>query len=100
MSPKQTAKPLNYSWAATAEKMGGKEAWGAAPDSHTDTPLLPHFGLPDTFMSIPPKRNHFIYFQGTGSTGTSWASLQGAILHLGQEIFGKGTSHIVDVTVL
>lgn len=38
MSPEQTAKPLNYSWTATAEKMGGKEAWGAAPDSHTDTP--------------------------------------------------------------
>lgn len=81
--------------------MGGKEAWGCRHLTATQTRLLlPHFGLPDTFMSIPPKRNHFIYFKGTGSTGTSWASLQGAILHLGQEILGKGTSHIVGVTIL
>lgn len=80
---------------------GGKEAWGCRLLIAIQTGLLPpHFGLPDTFMSISPKRNHFIYFQGTGSTGTSWASLQGAILHLGQKIFGKGTSHIVVATIL
>lgn len=62
--------------------------------------LLSHGGLPDTFMGIPPERNHFIDFQGTGPTGTSWASLQSAILHLGQEVLGKGAAHIAAVTIL
>ena len=51
-------------------------------------------------MGIPPKRNRFVDFQGTGPTGTSWASLQGAVLHLGQEVFGKGAAHIAAVTIL
>ena len=60
---------------------------------------LPH-GPPDTLMGIPPKRDHLIDFQGPGPTGTSWASLQGAVLHLGQEVFGEGAAHIAAVAIL
>jgi hypothetical protein len=51
-------------------------------------------------VGIPPERNHFVDFQGTGPTGTSWTSLQGAILHLGQEVLGKGAAYIIAVTIL
>lgn len=73
------------------------EPW---PGAQTGTSLLSHGGPPDTFMGIPPERNHFVDFQGPGPTGTSWASLQGAILHLGQEVLGKGAAHIEVVTIL
>lgn len=73
------------------------EPW---PGAQTGISLLSHGGPPDTFMGIPPERNHFVDFQGTGPTGTSWASLQGTILHLGQEVLGKGAAHIEVVTIL
>jgi len=51
-------------------------------------------------MGIPPERNHLVDFQGTGPTGASRAGLQGAILHLGQEVLGEGAAHVVVATIL
>lgn len=72
-------------------------AW---PGSQPGMSLFSHGDPPDTLMGIPPERNHFVDFQGTGPTGTSWASLQSAVLHLGQEVLGKGAAHIATTTIL
>lgn len=56
--------------------------------------------LPDALMGIPPERDHLVDFQGPGPTGSPWASLQGAVLHLGQEVLGKRAAYIVAVTIL
>lgn len=67
----------------------------------TDDRFPPSHGSPpDSFMGIPPERNHFVDFQGTGPAGTSWAGLQGAILHFGQEVLGKGAAHVAAATIL
>lgn len=88
-------------WTTAGPSFRGRTGCQGPPGAVLTGPCLcPHGGPPDTFMGIPPERNHFVDFQGTGPTGASWASLQGAILHLGQEVFGKGAAHIVAVPIL
>lgn len=105
-------KPLRHGWAIlplqhrlSQGPQGGTRGKGVPGlqnpgQGYRQASLLSHGDLPDTFMGIPPERNHFVDFQGTGPTGTSWASLQGAILHLGQEVLSKGAAHIEVVTIL
>lgn len=56
--------------------------------------------LPYTFMSIPPKGYHFVDLQSSGGIGATAACLESAVLHLGQEVFGKRTADIVLIAIL
>lgn len=56
--------------------------------------------LPYTFMSVPPKRYHFVDLQSSSSIGATAACAKSAVLHFRQEVFGKRTTDIVLIAIL
>lgn len=81
-------------WGRRGGSPGCRNLPGA--DGHVCPPWCP----PDPLMGIPPERNHLVDFQGPRPTGASRARLQGAVLHLGQEVLGEGAAHVAAVAVL
>ena len=51
-------------------------------------------------MSVPPEGDHLVDLQGTRGVGPAPSCPQGAVLHLGQEVLGKRTPHVIIVPVL
>lgn len=51
-------------------------------------------------MSVPPEGDHFVDLQSPGGVGAAAPCPESAVLHLRQEVFGKGTAHIVLIAVL
>lgn len=56
--------------------------------------------LPDAFVGVPPEGDHFVDLQGPSGVGAAASRPQSAVFHLGQEVFGKGTAHVVVIAIL
>ena len=51
-------------------------------------------------MSVPPEGDHLVDLQGPRGVGPASSCPQRAVLHLGQEVLRKRTSHVIVVPIL